>query len=396
MSSIKKLLICTGASLLSAGVIAGEPANFKVGAFEVTPTLGVTYKHDDNIFKSDRDEEDSWILEINPHIRAEAKERNNVYGITLDVVDGSYTDSHDDDFTDYSVSGDAHLEFSARAQLDLNAGTKSAHDDRGSAFSEGAFAATIAEPDEYDEDTYGMAFTIGSDESKGRLVIDADVMEKDYTNHEPATDTRDYEATNVGATLYWQVMPKTALFLEGHRKDFDYDEDLAGGINQDSEETSFYLGVEWEATGKTTGSIKLGQLEKDFDDPTRKTFDENSWAANITWTPKEYSTINIGTSRTPGESTGTGSFIDTEDFTLSWENQWSERVSSKISARIATEEYTQTPREDDTTDYSVTLSYEMRRWLSFDLGYSYKEKDSNAVNLDYEKNVISVGVKMSL
>lgn len=393
---LTKLLVSTGVSGLSLGAFAGEPASISMGAFEVTPKLGVTYKYDDNIFKSERNEEDQWVLVINPSVRAEARERNNVYGITLDVKDGSYTDSHDDDYTDYSIAGDAHIEFSARAKLNLKASTKAGHDDRGSAFSEGAFATLIAEPDEYDETKYSFDYTIGSAESKGRLVIDAGVMEKDYTNHEPATDTRDYEATNYGAKLYWQVMPKTALFLEGGRKDFDYDEELGGIVNQDSEETSYYLGVEWQATGKTKGSIKLGQMEKDFDAPTRKTFDENSWAANITWTPQEHSVINIGSSRTPGEATGSGTFIDTKDYTLSWKNNWSERISSKLSARVATEEYVQTTREDDMTEYGLTFSYEMRRWLSFDLGYSYKEKDSNAVNLDYEKNIISLGVNMSL
>ena len=97
---LTKLLVSTGVSALSLGAFAGEPASISMGAFEVTPKLGVTYKYDDNIFKSERNEEDQWVLGINPSVHAEARERNNVYGITLDVKDGSYTDSHDDDYTD--------------------------------------------------------------------------------------------------------------------------------------------------------------------------------------------------------------------------------------------------------------------------------------------------------
>ena len=286
-------------AIMSTSTFAIDPGSVKAGAFQITPQLTLDTKFDDNIFKSSDGEEDDVIFLINPSIEAVAKERNNEYSVALDLVEGIYEDSGDDDFTDWTADGDAHVEFNARNIIDLYAGFHSLHEDRGSGFSEGTLVLSIDEPDEYEDIIAGGAYTFGSAESKGRLKLAADYLDKDYTNHEPDTDTRDRENTTGTGTFFWKIAPKTDILAEIRYMEVEYNTPFTDGTPQlDSDETYYLVGVTWEATGKTTGTIKLGTVDKDFDDDARDDFDgEFSWDADVLWVPQEHHAFNFGAAR---------------------------------------------------------------------------------------------------
>src|SRR5210317_2117316 len=116
---------------LSAGVVAGagilvtipaqaiEPANINIGSVYIAPTVDVAARYVDNLFRSEKDEKDTWITEVAPRIQAWVQNGNNTYALAYKLVDSNYASSDDDDFTDYYFNLDVHHEFNARNVLNV-------------------------------------------------------------------------------------------------------------------------------------------------------------------------------------------------------------------------------------------------------------------------------------
>lgn len=156
------------------------------------------------------------------------------------------------------------------------------------------------------------------------------------------------------------------------------------------------VGVEWEATAKTSGLIRIGELDKEFDSSARTDDDLNIWEVGLTWSPRTYSHFILNASKEPQESNGTGSFIESQNTTLTWMHSWSEQMTSMVTIGDGEDEYSQSLREDDRQSIAVSVSYDLRRWATLSANYSYTERESNNPLFDFEKNVVTVSVDMSL
>jgi hypothetical protein len=381
--------------------MAGEPGRVSAGPFEITPKLGFETRFDDNIFNSPEDEESDTIFVVNPNLEAVAGDEVWEFSLELDLVDGTYQDSGDDDFTDWRINTDVTWDLNRRSTFDLFAGYHELHEYRGTGFSEGEVALLIDEPDEYDETLFGGHYTFGSDSSRGRIKVGGDYYEKDYTNNQPQSDTRDRDDTTMDAAFFWRVAPKTEMLAEVRYTEIEYQNPFTDGRPQlDSDETRYLLGVTWKATGKTSGTVKLGILDKDFDDSNREDFDgEFTWDVSVTWRPREQHIIEVGVAQLANETTGQGDFINIEQYSASWAFMINSRLQLFAHGRYSNDEYEGSDREDDLLYGEFGVEYGFRRWLELRASYSYQERDSetNVRNdLDFSKNLFLIGVEISL
>ena len=51
---------------------------------------------------------------------------------------------------------------------------------------------------------------------------------------------------------------------------------------------------------------------------------------------------------------------------------------------------------DDLQDISLAVIYEFRRWLTFNLGYTYSDRDSNQDVIDFDQNIYRLTAKVTL
>lgn len=395
-------LLALAAAIVSTNALALEPATIKVGVFDVVPAVGIDQRYDDNIFSQASDEEDSWVTVIKPAVSATADFGSVEVELAYQHTAGYYDNSSDDNFNDNRLEANLSWELNHRNQLDLKAIYNDSHEDRGTGFSEGVGAGGIDEPDTFEETTVDAKYTYGGDTSRGRLVLNLANYSKDFTNHRDLTRGRDRDDFKTGATFLWRVGGKTDVLAEVRRTDIDYVSDPADVVGVfdtlDSVATKYLLGVTWEATAKTQGSIKVGQAKKDFDDSDRDDFSGTSWEVGVQWAPKTYSVLSLNTAREDRETNGTGNFIDAETFGLGWEHNWTDRFSSNVYYNLEQETYEDDAagREDDLTSYGVRFDYEMRRWLELGVSAVYSERDSNLNGFDFERNQVTLHLLMSL
>jgi hypothetical protein len=198
-------------------------------------------------------------------------------------------------------------------------------------------------------------------------------------------------------------MPKTTLFFELDAANYDYAEDNPTPAVEtlDSSETRYYLGVKWEATAQTTGTAKIGQYSKDFDDDVIDDIDgEFAWDIKLDWTPTENDKITARTGSYIRETEGSGAAIETQDIYLSWVHFWLERLSTKASYRTADDDHGQfspTFRREDTTDtLEISATYNFKRWMDVSLRYNTESRSSNGEAFEYDRDIIALDFDFSL
>lgn len=389
------------AAVAAAIVVGGEAhaqqaGSVELGGFELFPSVGVGLTHDSNITRSDTNEIESWKSTIVPEFLLVNNYGLDQYQIGYRMTRADYFSSQQDSFTDHLFTANANVEFDVRNRFSFSAQYEDGHDDRGTSFSIG-IGDTLERPDTYKNYSVSGTYTYGAQTSKGRIDFTTGYSVVDYDLDTDAYRSRDRDTVNLGTTFYYNVMPATDLTFDVIYNDISYDFALDADSPLDSEETRILVGAEWESTAQTTGYVKIGNRKKDFADPTRENFSGLDWSVGVVWTPMTYSTLEVTAFTNTNETNGEGNFIDSDTFRMTWDHEWLERVSTTVRASYSVDKYTGgTDREDDNVTIGASLNYQMQRYVLVQLGYDYDERESNRNEIDFDRNLLTLSVSITL
>lgn len=392
-SALFPLVLLPATLLVSTNLMAIEPASFDAGPLQVIPQINAQIGHDDNIYSTETNTVDSMITVINPSVQLLLEKGLDVYSLNYAIKRGLYEYDSADNYTDHDISAQAALDFNIRNRLELLARYLKTHEDRGTGLNQGGAATANNAPVEYHVNTLSAKYSFGGLEAKGRIEVAAQLDDRTYDNFRTQTEGKDRQTVSASTTFYYRVMPKTSLLFEVNYEDIDYD---LATVTLDSTETEYLMGATWNATAKTSGTVKFGYAQKDFDSAAREDDDGLSWELAMEWAPKTYSVVSFVTSKEEEETDGTGNYIDTTNWNLGWQHAWSDVLSSRVSYGQSESEYVTSTRKDDSTNYGVGVTYKMRRWLDLGLDYNYSDRDSNVAGTDYDKNAIYLTLQGSL
>ena len=108
------------------------PASIPVGPFKLFPGLDVGLGNNDNLYSSNVNRRSAWYSTVSPYARLEGKTGPHTFDITGRLEDAHYSKSGADDYLDWSLLGNADIQFSSRARLRARAEARHGHDPRGS------------------------------------------------------------------------------------------------------------------------------------------------------------------------------------------------------------------------------------------------------------------------
>lgn len=365
------------------------PAAIQLGNSPVyaAPFVSAAFGHDSNLTAANTNEIDSSYELYSAGATVDARDVNSVFQMRLLGSHGRYSDSSADNYTDASALTSYDVAFSPRDFLRLNWDYLRAHDSRGS-----TDRGLQNQPDKYFLSTPGIMYAYGAPGAQGRMEVFASRAVKRYLNNRETTVGSDRNTKDYGAAFYWRVMPKTSFLVEARGTDMHY---LLPDSSLSSTEARYYGGVTWEATAATSGTVKVGRLEKRFDSD-RPTFKGSSWEALITWMPRSYSKFDLYSSRQTNESTGLGDFILTEASGVIWTHGWNSVFSTEANARYQRDKYKGFDRNDDITALGLKANYKFRRWLTLGAEYQYTNRDSNQSIYEYDRNLWLISAAMSM
>lgn len=393
-------LIAAMAALPAFSAYALEPAHIDAGVFKVTPTLSLSTGYDDNVFANDT-EQDSLVSVVKGRLTGVADSGAGEYRLGAGIEHGNYDRTSGGNYVDGDVNAAASWELDRRNQLGLRAKYLKDHLDRTD-----DEATDAPEEDRFHTVSYGINYRFGSEEARGRLVLDLNRDDKTFDNNRAANAVKDMEATKATATFLYRVAPRTSLLAEYSNIDNDYDA-LNAGENRDNEVKSAYVGATWKATGKTTGSARFGYQEKEFDNSSLDSEDDTSWEIKVDWEPVDYTKFTLKTMQTFDETTSSSNVNkQVTRHTLAWQHEWNDRLTSTASYTFSESDdegsiaAAQINREKDLIELGVI--YELQRWVDLGLKYRYTDQDGTtgigAVSSrdTYERNEIVLSLDMAL
>jgi hypothetical protein len=397
MRTLRALAVGAGLILFGiTGFAASASAQaLELGPFRILPSLELSLEYDDNILLTSENEIDDFIWHITPGVIVELPAR--MYAIRLgyqaDIL--RYTDNTDLDTVHHTVLGDARVSFNFGLGLRLT--------DRFLVTDE--FAGFPVPELTQRIDRHENTLDVGADYTvRERYTIDFNYrwFMVDYRD-DPEFDQLDRDDHTFAGTLFYRVLPKTSVLGEVDYNLVRYDIP-AVAADRDSDAWRFMLGVKGDVTAKTSLLVKAGWEWRDYENPARQDWDGLVAEGSVIWKYREPSEIRIYGGRANVESTFQGNnYYVTSYAGAEVRHFLSERLILRVRALGGVNDYPEdttigaktAERSDTFFEAGVSLKYQMRRWLAFELGYRFLKNDSNFDDFDYTDNRIKASVLLS-
>jgi hypothetical protein len=293
-----------------------------------------------------------------------------------------YDEFDSEDYSNQALRAALGLDLTEILNADLYAWWIEGEEARGST---GSRLNLGSEKDEYDDTGVGGRVTLGRRTNTLQLHLGAETADLDYTNNNQ--DARDRTIDRVEGGLFWNITARTALFLDASQADIDYD---LGEPGRDSTETITGVGVSWEASVASSFIVKVGNLEKEYDDPAIAGYDDDTWLAKMVWAPRDRTRFNFYTSKRTEESADFAArFYVSELVGASLNQALGDRWNLNLYGNSIDDEY-DSGRVDDISDYGVSLAVDLADWLAAGVAYSRFKRDSNDPDAVYDDDIITV------
>lgn len=357
-----------------------DAADFDAAGFTITPTLNASIGYDDNITTTPSNELSANVYKLAPELKAKT-EFGDFVGLDLNTKaeKGVYSGQSFNNYYDYSFGTGLGFRLSSKQSLALNYDFSRSHDPAGS-----PTAVAVNAIEKYRTNSGTLAYKFGNKDSVARLEFAVSGEGKRYK--EQASSGKNFDSEKIDATVFVGVAPRTEVFVQAIAGEYDFIT-----VNAlDNDDTQAYLGVKWEATAKTTGSVKIGKQEKDYTQRTPKLEqDETVWEAGVKWEPRSYSAFTLDLSRSVGNGNGTTNTALTENAVdrtttaIGWEHKWSDDVKTTTAASLNNEEYlggTRNGIEADILAFNAGLEFKVERNFTLHMNYSYTDKEAENAN----------------
>ena len=368
------------------------------GAFTLESSLGIEGLYDSNIFQSKTGVQSSPIWKLEPSLLMRYEPARSRVEFTYYGDFGWYSDSSADDYGDHALKAAAYLLMGEKSGLDLVASYDLSHEDRGTRLTQGIpqdSAAFPRDPYRYTNDRFLGRYTYGVSRTRAYLALEGSTERLAYQNNFAQTKPFDRDESSGQVTFGLRVRPKTSLELRMRARDIQYPNPRTFGPSPDGQEDRYLLGVVWEATAKTMGTVLVGWVDRNFDSPVRRDFSGPSWEVDIRWSPRTYSHFDVSTQRYTQEPIDLlGDATLTTTYSLSWIHDWNDRLGSKIAASRFDDTYryvTGDRTEDQSPSYSFALTYSMRPWLRWEVAVDINARNSDIANYEFNQKIARLG-----
>ena len=274
------------------------------------------------------------------------------------------------------MAGDNY--FSSRSALGWSVGYIARTDPRGS--TDRGISAT---PDSWNAPVARALYIYGVPGAPGRFEVEGWGQQKRYDNNRATTVAADADLTGASGRFFWRVMPRTSAVLEIRQTNADYIDPTSTGDNTDRR---YLVGLVWDATAKTTGTVKVGQVEKKFSNSARQGTTSSTWEGAVRWSPLTYSVWDLMMYKAPSDSTGFGDYVMNTGSTLAWNHQVASTISSRATLGNVQSDFAATARSDTVRNYGLGFFYNVSRTVRAGIEWTRTDRSSNQTVFEFNCN----------
>lgn len=368
----------TGYGVTAAAAGLEDAGYINLGPVKMTPTVTAATGYDDNVYRAgsgELAEKGSSVYKLDASAAFAAQKGLSTYETTLAAKSTSFSRESDASYIDYGLTGKLHQDFNSRNRLDADFDLGRYHDG-GSTVN----GATNKDAPAYTRTQGGLRYGFGSMEAVVRVDVFGNYNKQKYQTSNGSAEGSNRKTTEYGTTGYYRFMPKTDVLLEIKERKLDYTASAEDGYDV----TSYLVGLNWEATAKTTGYVKVGRRERDSQTSGVKTENFNGWEVGVSYMPVNHSVFQLSTARDYGFTSENPSqnntlFSKTTASTLSWKHQWTGKISTNASYTYTKEDIENRAGvlEKDRTINQLGLGVDWNLMRNVTVSLSYQNTDRN-------------------
>ncbi len=382
-------LVCTSA------IAANDGQGIPVGPFNMSASLGITLENDDNVYLSNANRRAATLEVLSPSVKLVTQRRDDVYSLSYGASLTRYNSGASNNNSDtQNLAGEADVVATSRLSFKLKPSYMLGIDPIGT-----TYGGAVATPNKWRNTGISGIMDYGSEGAKGKIELAAGYMAVKYLNNRNITIAYDKTVSNFGGTFFYRVMPRTSLLFEASNTKYAYDNSIS--VVPNNSVRNYLIGANWEATAKTTGDFRIGQVQQRYQGGAIPDFTGTGWNGTIQWLPRTYSRVNLALTRQPQQSTLPGSslYLVTSS-TADWAYDWSSRFTSHLNVSRYNEDFRGLGVYTTNDSYGVSVDYRMRRWFTASLGWTTWSKSVNLPAYSpafvYDRNVFMLSLVGSL
>jgi len=366
--------------------VAGLPIRFDNGVFVYAAAqLGLGYNS--NVRATESNARSSSTLGLRPKVVAELKQAGDRYTLAYEGNYTRYSSDNNFNFSHHDITLAADKYFTARSRAALALGFADRTDDP--SLTVNPQSNTV---DRWKSNNLRGLYAYGAEGAKGRIELEGSMASKRYQNNLDNTTGSDLDSNALSGRFYWRVMPSTYATVELRRIDNDYR--LSTSTN-DNVDTRTLVGVTWDITEITSGTVKVGQQRKNYS--ARSDVKRNTYEAELKWAPRTYSLFTVNARRAEEDANDVGSSVTNSRLSLDWAHRWRESLVSNVVWSNADANYRNSGgRKDDINSLTLSVKYEVRNNLGFSLDLTRTKRDSNTPGFDFKRNTVFASVQVAL
>lgn len=395
---LSRISLAVMSALLAGGAVAAESQDqaggssevrsgvINAGGFEIQPKLGLAIGRNDNVGLSNVKTATNFTM-LNPSVIIGLPVHGQMYSAKYSGTLARMTGSSIDNYNDHTFGLAADNTWSARLNTLVNADYVKGHDGRN--------AVMFRNKELWHNAGVKGKVHYGAEGAQGQFELAAGQSYKRYdSNNGGSTQLYNHNKTDLSGTFFYKVAPATNMILEAGNSKFAYVD--AASRQLDSNEQRLMVGAKWEATAKTTGEVKIGKMNKTFSLGTLPSGRNTVWDADVTWSPKTYSKVDLSMHQKSNEYGGVGSFTISRDTDLAWTHDWSSYTRSALSFGDGVDTYQAATRVDKRQKYGLKVTYEINRWLTAGIDYRHSKRNSTNTVFSYTQSVSMLTLEGSL
>lgn len=366
------------------------PSRWRLGDFVLGGQASLGLLYDDNVEADDTERDENVFLSFSPSVRAQSTYARHSIGFGAGATAGTALKDGSDDFFDWQVGADGRLDLSRTSKINASISySQDVEDDEN----------IDAEDDDGDTPIHNINAALGYRGGGDRLGfgVDGSVSRQDIEGDE--FEDRDSTSYGLSGSLSYGLSDNLSFFMGPSYQHSTFDQKVADdGDGRDADRYAFQVGVGYRARRTISTRASLGYALLTFDDPDREDEDSATASAGLIWSPGNGTTLDLNASRGLELSIedGEDSRINTTaSATLAHRLKLGSRSALSSSLGLSVVHLSDRDRTDKNLTTGLTFAYRLAEHAFLTSSYRFSQRFSDDEDVEYYRNLISLGVTLS-
>lgn len=291
----------------------------------------------------------------------------------------------EDSFQSAHLDLKSRIFFATKWSVDVNAKLQQHDELLGTGLSRVRPNVTVS--DSYDQSIIGVHYNYGSELSERSFRFGMSVQDQDYASNNEYSDLFDLTQNVIDLVFGYRVSEDTRIIALFEHRELDYD--IANSL--DSTLSKVLLGFEWQASGKSMVSAKLGMYQHRYD--SQQDSSGATWELGADFFPTENFSIALDSAQLSiaGDSELSTDTVE-RNFATTFTYFYSDVWEFGLQARIRESQY-QEPENDRTSDQnevSIFAKITLMEHQVIKLKLMSETLDDEQRSIDYKQNRIDL------